>query len=147
MLEIYVYKHLPDEVLDLIFSFGNQMKYRRGKFMSQILPTDPRKNLLKRVPRPIYIPPLFEDLNEEQEEEETVNFHNDKKNRAYVSLKNGKKEMIHHYFCKENNYYYDYIYLSKGRMIGYVHKKLYRIDICNDSNGKMYNEYTIIDVD
>jgi hypothetical protein len=149
------FAQLPDELLIWIFSFGDQIRWRQGKWINQILSNDPRKNILKRIPRPIYIPPLLEP--ETIEDQEIMNYHNDKKNRVYVSLKNGKKEMIHHCFNKENHhyydqyyydqYYYEYIYLAKGRMIGYAHKKLYRIDLAIGPNGTKYNQYTIIDDD
>jgi hypothetical protein len=146
MLEVSsLFAQLPDDIIIWILSYGNQIKYRRGKFMSQILPNDYRMELLRKIPRPIHILPLLEISN--TDDEDTIDFHNDKKNRVYISLKNGKKEMIHHCFTKENHYYYEYIYIAKGRMIGYAHKILHLIDVFTNSKGSMYNQYTIIDVD
>jgi hypothetical protein len=145
MLELSsLFAKLPDDVLANILSYGNQMKYRQGKFMGRILPNDPRILLMRKIPRPIHILPLLDILNDEGEIINNTNI--DKINRVYISLKKDKKEIIHHYFTKDNVNYYDFIYLSKGRLVGYVSNKLYRIEVIQDSTGHFYNQYIFVTV-
>ena len=58
------FDQLPDDIIILILSFGNEIKYRRGKLINQILENDPRREVLKRIARPFMLPNfLYEYVN------------------------------------------------------------------------------------
>ena len=43
-------KNLPQEILDIICEYAD-VKCRNGRYMNQIAATDPRRDLLKNIPR------------------------------------------------------------------------------------------------
>ena len=123
-----IFANLPDELIALIFSFGIQMKYRKGKFVGQIVPEDPRRNMLNKRILPTFIPNVL------YLHDDDINYHmDDRTQRFYVSLKKEKKEMILYYFTQNHINYFNYINLSKGRMIGYVYSYLYEIKEAGES--------------
>jgi hypothetical protein len=136
-----IFARLPDDVIGLIFSFDTTFKWRKGKWMNQILEKDPRKEILKKIPKSVFIPPLLDDSMIEN-----VHYHNyGKWDRLYVSIKKGKKEMIHYtYSTDQGDFYYEYIYISSGRLIGYAHKECYCICFITDDRGFSYNHYLLI---
>jgi len=131
---------LPNDIIILILSFGNEIKYRRGKFINQILKDDPRRERLKKIQRPIFLP----NFSHEYMDENIHYINQEKRSRVFLTIKSGIKEMIYYTFEKENIYYYGMIYVSKGRHIGYSKKRLYSIDVITDKNGFQYNQYKFV---
>ena len=137
------FKNLPDDILFLILSYDNKLKYRNGKWMNQILLEDSRRECIKKMIKPIYIRPVIVD-DLEQRISSTQNEYLEKTNRVYVSLKNEKKERIYHCY-KINHFYYEYIFIFQGRYIGYVNKLTYLIIEVKNEKGISYNQYVLID--
>ena len=136
-----LFAKLPDDIICLILSFDNTLKFRNGKWMNQIVEKDPRKKLIEKITKPVHIPSLIDEYISED-----VNYHHDDKfDRVYVSIKNGKKEMIHYtYYTCQGEFYYEYIYISSGRYIGYAHKDCYCICLLTDYHGFSYNHYLLV---
>ena len=136
-----IFTKLPDDIIFLILSFDNTLKFRNGKWMNQILEKDPRKEMLKKIPKSIYIPNFLDEYISED-----IHYHHyNKLCRLYVSIRNGKKEMIHYtYYTDQGEFYYEYIYISSGRYIGYAHKQSYCICLITDSRGFSYNHYLLV---
>ena len=135
------FDQLPYDIIILILSFGNEIKYRRGKLMNQILENDPRREVLKRIARPFMLPNfLYEYVNND------IHYVNQKrKDRTFLTLTKGMKETIFYSYNEDNTYYYGYLYISNGRYIGYSKKILYSIDLITDKNGFQYNEYRLLE--
>lgn len=133
--------NLPNDIIILILSFGNEIKYRRGKFMNQLLKDDPRRERLKKIQRPIFLP----DFSHEYMDQNIHYINQEKRSRLFLTIKSGIKEMIYYTFEKENIYYYGMIYIPKGRHMGcYSRKSLYSIDVITDKNGFQYNQYKFV---
>ena len=135
------FDQLPDDIIILILSFGNEIKYRRGKLMNQILDHDPRREVLKTIVRPFMLPNfLYEYVNND------VHYINQKrKNRTFLTLTRGMKETIFYSYNEDNVFYYGYLYVSKGKHMGYSKKMLYSIDLITDENGFQYNQYLLLE--
>lgn len=135
------FDQLPDDIIILILSFGNEIKYRRGKLINQILENDPRREVLKRIARPFMLPNfLYEYVNND------VHYINQKrKNRTFLTLTRGMKETIFYSYNEDNVFYYGYVYVGKGKHIGYSKKSLYSIDLITDQNGFQYNQYHLLE--
>jgi len=133
------FDQLPDDIIILILSFGNEIKYRRGKLINQILENDPRREVLKRIARPFMLPNfLYEYVNND------VHYINQKrKNRTFLTLTRGIKEIIFYSYNEDNIFYYGYFYSL--RHIGYSKKSLYSIDLITDQNGFQYNQYHLLE--
>ena len=135
------FANLPNDIIILILSFGNEIKYRRGKFMNQILKDDPRRETLKKIQRPIFLP----NFSYEYMDQNIRYVNQEKRSRVFLTIKSGIKEMIYYTFEKENIYYYGMIYIPKGRHMGcYSKKRLYSIDVITDKNGFQYNQYKFV---
>ena len=61
------FKNLPDDILFLILSYDNKLKYRNGKWMNQILLEDSRRECIKKMIKPI--------LEKNGLEEVTIDYH------------------------------------------------------------------------
>ena len=137
------FDQLPDDIIILILSFGNEIKYRRGKLMNQILENDQRREILKRIARPFMLPNfLYEYVNND------IHYVNQKrKNRTFLTLhgRRGMKEMIYYSYDEDNVFYYGYVYVCKARYMGYSRKMLYSIDLITDENGFQYNQYRLLE--
>jgi|LakMenE01Jun11ns_1017448.scaffolds.fasta_scaffold8772207_1 hypothetical protein len=48
-------KNLPDELIHMIINYTDVVVYRHGKYLNRIKKNDYMYNLLRRIPRPIYI--------------------------------------------------------------------------------------------
>lgn len=49
---ITIFQQLPNEILHIIFSYDDRIKYRNGKFINQISKTDKRYKLIMAIPKP-----------------------------------------------------------------------------------------------
>lgn len=49
------FKNLPDVIIHIIINYTDVVVNRHGKYINRIKKTDCRYNLLRRIPRPIYI--------------------------------------------------------------------------------------------
>lgn len=49
------FKELPKELINLIINYTDIVVYRNGKYMNRINLSDFRYNLLKKIPRPVFI--------------------------------------------------------------------------------------------
>lgn len=49
------FKDLPDEIIHIIINYTNVIVNRHGKYINRIKKNDYRYNLLRMIPRPIYI--------------------------------------------------------------------------------------------
>ena len=135
------FEQLPDDIIILILSFGKEIKYRRGKLIKQILENDSRREVLKRIARPFMLPNfLYEYVNND------IHYVNQKrKNRTFLTLHGrGMKEMIYYSYDENDVFYYGYVYVCKGRHMGYSRKMLYSIDLITDANGFQYNDYCLL---
>ena len=93
------FDQLPYDIIILILSFGNEIKYRGGKLMNQILENDPRREVLKRIARPFMLPNfLYEYINND------VHYVNQKrKDRTFLTLhRRGMKEMIFYSYNEDD---------------------------------------------
>ena len=135
------FDQLPDDIIILILSFGNEIKYRRGKLMNQILENDPRREVLKRIATPFMLPNfLYEYVDND------IHYVNQKrKNRTFLTLTRGMKETIFYSYNENDVFYYGYLYISKGKHMGYSKKTLYSIDLMTDANGFQYNDYRLLE--
>lgn len=135
------FNKLPDDIIILILSFGNEIKYRRGKLMNQILENDQRREVLKTIARPFMLPNfLYEYVNND------IRYINQKrKDRTFLTLHGiGMKEMIFYSYNEDNVFYYGYVYVCKGKHMGYSRKMFYCIDLVTDKNGFQYNQYRLL---
>jgi len=53
-----VFKNLPLDIVNIILSYDNVIRYRNGKYINQIEESDPRKQMITGVPK-IYICDAF----------------------------------------------------------------------------------------
>ena len=134
------FEQLPDDIIILILSFGNEIKYRRGKLINQILENDSRREVLKRIARPFMLPNfLYEYVDND------IHYVNQKrKDRTFLTLTGGMKEMIFYSYNEDNVFYYGYVYVCKGKYMGYSRKMFYCIDVITDLNGFQYNQYRLL---
>lgn len=49
------FRNLPDEIIHIIINYTDVIVYRDGKYINRLKKNHERDNLLKRIPRPIYI--------------------------------------------------------------------------------------------
>lgn len=49
------FKNLPNEIIQTIINYTDVIVYRYGKYINRLNKTDYRCDLLKRIPRPIYM--------------------------------------------------------------------------------------------
>ena len=134
------FEQLPDDIIILILSFGKEIKYRRGKLINQILGHDPRREVLKRIARPFILP----DFSHEYVNNDIYYVNQKRKDRTFLTLTTGMKEMIFYSYNEDNVFYYGYVYICKGKYMGYSRKMFYCIDVMTDWNGFQYNQYRLL---
>lgn len=134
------FEQLPDDIIILILSFGKEIKYRRGKLINQILENDSRREVLKRIAIPFMLPNfLYEYVNND------IHYVNQKrKDRTFLTLTRGMKETIFYSYNENDVFYYGYLYVCKGKHMGYSKKTLYCIDVITDENSFQYNQYRLL---
>lgn len=49
------FKDLPDEIIHIIVNYTDVVVYRHGKYINRFFKNDNRRNLLNKIPRPIFI--------------------------------------------------------------------------------------------
>lgn len=51
------FRYLPKEIINTIINYTDKIVYRHGKYIDRLQKNDDRYNLIKQIPRPIYIGP------------------------------------------------------------------------------------------
>jgi len=85
---------LPEELIQIIISYNDNIVYRNGKYMNRIIKTDTRYKMLKTIPRPIYFSPTSFSLWFEYKSEYKESNYNGYCIYYNYNVNNGKMSMI-----------------------------------------------------